>query len=243
MNEMMQQQPNAAYYAEAVLQLLPIPVVHINSALEIQYYNPCFQKLCLDYLEFLPDHLLGCRIQELMPAMRMETIAKIQTMVDEQIPFVETGVRFEYPFEWTSKPTYWDLNLIPFPSEQPVAKGMLILARDVTRRINTDLALQQSEERIRRITNNLDIIVYRIGFRPEIHLDYINTMIEKISGYDREAFYQRPELITRIIHPDDRPLVDEYTAKIYHESDTVCVRWIRKDGQLIWTEHQMIKIC
>ena len=204
-----------AISSETILKYLPIPVVYIDAGLQIQFCNPVFQTMCRDYLGVPGESLIGKSIPELFPALPPGYFNTLKSLIQEHISFVKTGFRLDYPFEWTSA-TYWDLNLVPLPSEHTGEDGILILARDVTLRVNTDLALTQSEERIRRITDNLDVIIYRVGLKPAFHIDFVNSVVEKISGYPVEAFYQDPQLINRIIHPEDRNLPQQYFSEKIH---------------------------
>ncbi len=86
------------------------------------------------------------------------------------------------------------------------------------------------------------MIIYREGFKPAFHFDFVNSVAEKISGYPVETFYQDPKLINHIIHTEDRNLPEQYLSNKIHESDTTSIRWNRRDGQVIWTKHNTCEI-
>jgi diguanylate cyclase (GGDEF)-like protein len=52
-------------------------------------------------------------------------------------------------------------------------------------------------------------------------------------GYTPEEHYADPELWRKIVHPDDRHLID----KVLRQPESpITIRWLRKDGTVIWAE-------
>jgi PAS domain S-box-containing protein len=62
--------------------------------------------------------------------------------------------------------------------------------------------LRESEEKFRTLVENAREIIFRRGVDGEYR--YINPVVEQALGYQPEAFYRDPELVTRLIHPADR---------------------------------------
>lgn len=97
--------------------------------------------------------------------------------------------------------------------------------------------------RIRRLAENAWDAIYRYRLVPTPAFDYISPSIARFDGYSPEEHYADPELVWRIVHPDDRPLIE---AKLRQPSDatsdTVTVRFTHKDGRTVWTEHSIIPV-
>jgi PAS domain S-box-containing protein len=61
----------------------------------------------------------------------------------------------------------------------------------------------------------------------------------RITGYDIQDFMSDPELIFRIVHPEDRPVFEQHhlEADKQMKPGEVEFRIIRKDGELRWIGH------
>jgi PAS domain S-box-containing protein len=113
--------------------------------------------------------------------------------------------------------------------------------RDITERKQAEEALKGSEEKFRRLAENAPDIIYRFRVSPDPGFEYISPAVTEIAGYTPQEFYDDPELGPNIIHPDDRSKLSGIYKGIIPE-DPHQVRWIRKDGKIIWTEDRAIPI-
>ncbi len=142
------------------------------------------------------------------------------------------------------------------------------IAMDITARKNTELALQESEARVRALTDNLPSgMVYQLWTGPDGRdrkFLYVSQSHEKLTGVSAEAVLEDPTLPYKLILPEDldglalaeataieenRPFDSEARFKRLDGA----VRWCRiisaprrqTDGSLIWdgiqidiTEHK-----
>jgi PAS domain S-box-containing protein/putative nucleotidyltransferase with HDIG domain len=115
----------------------------------------------------------------------------------------------------------------------------LVLVLDVTERLNTERQLKNSEERYRRLAENAADLIYRYEFIPSRGFTYVSPAATSITGYTPEDHYQDPELGNKLVHPDDRHLLQDNQALL---SQPVTLRWVRKDGEIIWTEQRNVGI-
>ena len=104
---------------------------------------------------------------------------------------------------------------------------------------NTQLhdALALSESNLRRLTENARDIVFRIQFRPEPYLDYINAAVVNITGYTPAELYQNPGLIYDAIHPEDSTQLPVHPEKLTL-APLIC-RYYTRNGALIWLEKHL----
>ena len=95
-------------------------------------------------------------------------------------------------------------------------KSLLSILEDVTEK---EQALQKSEEKFKTVADFTYSWEYWID--PDRNFIYISPSCERISGYKPEEFYKDPELLEKIIHPDDKEKVINH-QKIESESKKVC---------------------
>jgi PAS domain S-box-containing protein len=98
-------------------------------------------------------------------------------------------------------------------------------------------ALEASEARLRRFAENARDIIYRYSLSPEFRLEYFSPSFRALSGYSPEEMYADPTMPLKLVHPDDRALLE---AALRSEPDDapLSMRWIRKDGTILWTEQR-----
>ncbi len=73
---------------------------------------------------------------------------------------------------------------------------------------------------------------------------YINSASTKIVGYTPEEHYADKELGFKIIHPDDASKLLKLVKDLVEEKEPVRIelRWIHKNGKVIWTEQINIPV-
>ncbi len=102
------------------------------------------------------------------------------------------------------------------------------------------MAKQKSEKNFRQLAESSTLIVYRLLFKPELKFDYVSPSVTAITGYTPEDHYNDPQLGFKLVHPDDRILLENTTR--YNKGEPLELRWIRKDGQVIWTEQRNVLV-
>lgn len=137
-----------------------------------------------------------------------------------------------------SEVLYYSSLIIPIVENNEVVAA-IIEATDVTDEVNIHNELKESEEKFRKLVQNASDIVYRYAFFPEYKHEYMSPSVENITGYSIEEFYNDPHLGFKIIHPDDVHIIEDLQKQntpANYENKPRVLRWIRKDGRVIWTE-------
>jgi two-component system, cell cycle sensor histidine kinase and response regulator CckA len=119
--------------------------------------------------------------------------------------------------------------------------AVLLEHRNVTEIETMAQALRDNERRFRLLTENARDIVYRYRLRPTRGYEYVSPAVTVVTGYTPEEHYADPDLGSRIVHPEDRARFQ--TARdTAGDAGLLELRWIRKDGRVIWTEQQTVPV-
>ena len=119
--------------------------------------------------------------------------------------------------------------------------AVLAVIRDVTEQTEAQEALRRNEERFRLLAENARDMIFRARLGPERGFEYISPAAYAMSGYTLEEWYDNPDLFTKLIHPEDQPIYKNSVLPSFGSArepsvKTFVLRWIRKDGRVIWTE-------
>ncbi len=120
-----------------------------------------------------------------------------------------------------------------------VTGGLLaaLLGRYDARRAHQAAVLEKRERRYRLLTEHAQDIIFRVEAGPTATTEYLSPAIERVLGYAPAAFGDDPDLFRRLVHPDDRALLDP-DAGAWREGRPVMVRMRHADGRWIWLEQR-----
>ncbi|MFH0958070.1 MAG: PAS domain S-box protein [Pseudomonadota bacterium] len=134
-------------------------------------------------------------------------------------------------------------NRMVMPDELQGAAGethaIHMAVTDMTDWKQAEKELRESEERYRTIADfNYD---WEYWVEAEGNFLYVSPSCERITGYSAEEFISDPDLMNRIIHPDDRNrMLDHYNnvrQAATQPVDAIDFRIIRSDGAIRWIAH------
>jgi PAS domain S-box-containing protein len=104
----------------------------------------------------------------------------------------------------------------------------------------TTAALRASEENFRMLADfTYDMEYWRL---PDGRLVYISPSCERVTGYSQKEFLQDPNLLARIVHPEDRPAMERHfedsgdttAGRGYCEME---FRILTRSGEARWIGH------
>jgi diguanylate cyclase (GGDEF)-like protein/hemerythrin-like metal-binding protein/PAS domain S-box-containing protein len=114
----------------------------------------------------------------------------------------------------------------------------LKLQDEIERRKQVERTLNESKARFRLMADHTYSWDYLQGADGDIL--YMSPSCERITGYRAEEFAADPELLYRIIHPDDHHLMEDHRTDISVQEageEERGFRIVRKDGDTRWIIH------
>ncbi|MFV9507255.1 MAG: HD domain-containing phosphohydrolase [Oscillochloridaceae bacterium umkhey_bin13] len=96
--------------------------------------------------------------------------------------------------------------------------------------------LAASDQRYQRLVEQLPDLIYRYRLVEPRGFEYVSSAAIQLTGYTPEEHYADPDLGLKMIHPDDQGLFQAMTFDQAARQQSVVLRWIKKDGSIIWTE-------
>ncbi|MEW5830870.1 MAG: PAS domain-containing protein, partial [Chloroflexota bacterium] len=131
-----------------------------------------------------------------------------------------------------------DVEIHSHTLEYEGRKAALVIAMNITKRKQAEDALRESENRFHRLAENAPDLIYRYEFAPERGFTYVSPAASAITGYSPEEHYADPDLGFKLVHPDDRPLLEAAARGETTPGQPLVLRWVRKDGSILWTEQR-----
>ena len=194
-------------------------IVNANHAAE-QFYGYTVSQLCSMYIGEI----------NILPPEEVEALRSL-AIKNQQNHFV-------FPHRLASGEIR-TVEVYAAPIKQNRKTVLFSIIHDITDKKMAEEDLKNSEERYRTIADfNYD---WEYWVDAEGNFLYCSPSCERITGHAAQEFVDDPDLMNRIIHPDDRDEVLEHFHKgrkvTLHEVETKDFRIIRCDGEIRWIGH------
>ena len=155
---------------------------------------------------------------------------------------------------WALISLHWlSWQALPFQAAIAVAvlwqalrrEGLLeALERERTQHLAIGAQLRVAEDRYRSLVETLPLATYVDRPNQVIGAAWVSPQIEKITGYAAEEWVADQDLLSKLLHPDDRERVlaameqaKETCGEIDHE-----YRLVRRDGRIVWLHDSAITV-
>ncbi len=87
----------------------------------------------------------------------------------------------------------------------------------------------------------LQDVIYVLQLSPTRRFEFVSDSVTDLIGYTPQEHYDDPDLGTRLVDPRDRHRLDEMARTPLGTRLDVTLRWVRRDGRAVWTQHRCIK--
>lgn len=184
--------------------------------------------------------MLGIKKEEFVNKTVLEVLPETEKYwIDTYAKVVKTGEAIE--FENYSKEFDKFFKVLAYKNQE---NQFATIVTDITKQKKLQLELEESNNRFLRLAQNSKDIVFKFNLVPERGFEYVNDVMNEISGYSKEELNANPELLTKLIHPEDLPKVLEVSHKTEEEEvrKPFVLRWITKNGKIKWIEHRLIPL-
>lgn len=124
-----------------------------------------------------------------------------------------------------------------------ISSGIIFLISllEIRRERKYQVRLRNLEGQLHKIAEQSSDLFYTYMFEPKRGFTYVSPSCKKIIGYSQSEHYKDPDLGYKIIHPDDRHLLESTIAKV-NSDNPITLRWLHKNGEIIFIEQSNIPL-
>ncbi|MFW9983783.1 MAG: PAS domain S-box protein, partial [Candidatus Odinarchaeota archaeon] len=217
----------------SLVEAADVLIIGLNSRGRITLFN----RKCEEITEYSRDEVMGKSIFTLLiPAdERKEARQRLKKLLTGEKP------KFAPLTSWVTKSGVqrfmrWNTAIITDTSGK--VNEIFSIGVDITKQQEAEDKLRHSEELFRVLAENAQDVVYLYSILPERKFEYISPAVAQVTDYTPEEFYDDPDLVLKIVHSDDLSILQGMLKDPASFAGPSEIRWIRKDGETIWTEQQ-----
>jgi PAS domain S-box-containing protein len=232
-----QEKLRLAEYLKLLMESTDQGIYGIDRQGRCTFVNPSAAQM----LGYHPDELIGERMHRLVHHTRSDG----SPYPVEECPIYKAfeenrGTRVDNEVLWRRDGTPIPVEYSSYPiAREGVVEGAIVTFVDITERKRAEEKLKESEERFRLLAENAKDIIYRYRLKPTPGFEYVSPSATDLTGYTPEEHYADPELGMKLVHPDDKHILEAFLRSPESADKVLTLRWISRDGRVIWTEQQI----
>ena len=222
----------ALKYAESIFETVREPLLVLDSDLRVVKANRSFYN----FFRVTPEETIGDFIYDL--GNRQWNIPGLRTLLEYILPEDNKFDGYEVEHEFSSiGRKIMLLNARQITQKEAGSRMILLAIEDITERKQSEKELQESEERYKRISEELTDYLYTVRVQDG---HAVGTKHGKgckaVTGYTAKEFAADPDLWIRMVPAEERDQIIERVQKVLAGEAVPPVehRIVRKDGQVRW---------
>lgn len=170
-------------------------------------------------------------------------INKVAKIIQKLERGSERSARFEFKAKRQNQTMFYVENSIASYQINDTTFLVSVL-RDVSEKRKAQIALEESEERYRSITENIDGFMWTSELiNNKLQTVFYTESVKKIIGFKSKEFLNDKKLWLKIIHPNDRKNVISKLKQLYSDPakkfDELEYRVVNKNGNLLWIRNKI----
>jgi two-component system cell cycle sensor histidine kinase/response regulator CckA len=117
-------------------------------------------------------------------------------------------------------------------------------SQDITERKHAEQQLADAELRYRTLVEQLPLCTYVRPLDMSLPNIYTSPQVEPMLGYPADAWQTDPDLLARIVHPDDRDRVLGDADRVRKTGEPVRdeYRYVAPDGRVVWVQDETYRL-
>ncbi|MCC2670424.1 MAG: diguanylate cyclase/phosphodiesterase with sensor(s), partial [Armatimonadetes bacterium] len=192
----------------------------------VLYQSPSIRRI----LGYEPEVLLAGRAVDFVHPDDLPAVRDLFGNRQAQLPS-DPSVSFLYRFRARDGAWRWLESTATDLGEDPVIRGLVINSRDVTQRVEIEVAYRQSEERYRRIVETASEGVWITDL--EGRTTFVNSQMARMLGYTPDEMVGR-EVQAFLPEEDYAALEARLLRRREGITEQFDLRCLRKDGSEVW---------
>ncbi|MFA9193452.1 PAS domain S-box protein [Flavobacterium sp. FBOR7N2.3] len=200
--------------------------------------NPAYQNLPYSFFgDFNPNKVENKVYQSVISNVKDPLLKqKLQTLEVASIILLPVFVKNK--FHGVLGLNDLDENRIWAEDEVQILQTLTMNIGSSIERIETEIAVNESEEKFRLLANNIPGTVYLSENDEDFTKIYLNDEIEKLTGYPKEDFLEKRIRFKDLIHPEDleKTLIKSSAKLSRLEPFHISYRILNKKGEIVWID-------
>ena len=185
-----------------VVEAADVLIIGLNSRGLITLFN----RKCEEITEYSRDEVVGKSVFTLLipTEERKEARKRFKQLLAGEKP------KFAPLTSWVTKSgvqRFMRWNTAIIMDTKGKVKEIYSIGIDITKQQEAEDKLRYSEELFRVLAENALDLIYLYSIIPERKFEYVSPAVTRVTHYYTEEFYDDPDLVVKIVHPDDLPIL------------------------------------
>ncbi|WP_071187381.1 PAS domain S-box protein [Trichormus sp. NMC-1] len=209
-----------------ITNALPVQISYVDAQQRYRFNNKRYEE----WFDISTTQMYGKHLKEILGESMYQSIYPyIETVLSGEQVTYETQLHKKDGRKYHTSVTY-----VPQFNQQGDVEGFVALIRDITQEKQAEVAIKQSEERFRQLTEKARVIPWEADPNTG-NFTYVGPQTEEILGYPLSDWYQN-NFWPEHIHPEDQEWAVQYcrNSSLTLDNYEFEYRMFAADGRIVW---------